>query len=96
MIILQVTPEELKSMLNEAVRDALNGTPAPAEGLSPEGHIKGIKGLSKFLHVSHGTAQSLKNSGILPHFQTGRTILFDPVKVREAMEKHAKRDRRAK
>jgi len=96
MIILQISEDQLRAMLSEVVRDALTGTPAKAEGITAEGHIKGIKGLSEFLHVSHSRAQALKNSGIFPHFQTGRLILFDPVKVREAMEKHAKRDRRAK
>ena len=96
MIVLTFTEQEFRTMLNDAVRDALTGTPAPAEGPTTEGHIKGIKGLSAFLKVSHSRAQAIKNSGILPYFQTGKTILFDPAKVRDAMEKHAKRDRRAK
>lgn len=104
MIILQITQEELRAMLSDVVRDALS-TPAQAEGVTLDqshstpadnSHIKGIKGLAIFLKVSHSRAQALKNSGIFPHFQTGRLILFDPVKVREAMEKHSKRERRAK
>ena len=98
MIVLTFTEEEFEAIVNNAVRvavrEALSDTPARTEGA--EGHIKGIVGLSKFLGVSHARAQDLKNSGIFPHFQTGRLILFDPIKVREAMEKHAKRDRRAK
>lgn len=48
--------------------------------------IKGILGLAKFLGVSTTTAQRLKNEGRFEYFQTGRTLLFDPEKVRKVME----------
>lgn len=93
MIVLTFTEEQFKAILSDVVRDAIKSSPAQAEA---EGHIKGIKGLAEFLHVSHARAQKLKSSGIFPHFQTGRLILFDPAKVREAMTNYSKRDRRAK
>lgn len=96
MIIIQLNEEQLKNMLQDAIRQALSGAPVPVEAIEPQGHIKGIKGLSEFLNVSHMKAQELKNSGILPYFQSGRTILFDPIKVKEAMANYSKRDRRAK
>lgn len=96
IILTTATETEFQNIINRAVREALNSTTAQTQNGTDEGHIKGITGLSKFLGVSHSRAQALKNSGIFPHFQTGRLILFDPAKVREAMEAHSKRDRRAK
>jgi hypothetical protein len=51
----------------------------------PEPFIKGIHELAKFLRVSPARAQKLKNEGVIPYWQDGRTLLFDPEKVREAM-----------
>jgi hypothetical protein len=48
-----------------------------------EPFIKGIHALANFLKVSPAKAQQLKNKGAFPYWQDGRTILFDPVKVRE-------------
>jgi len=47
--------------------------------------IKGIHELAKFLQVSPARAQKLKNKGVFPYWQDGRTLLFDPDKVREVM-----------
>jgi hypothetical protein len=96
MIVLTFSQDEFQTMLTNAITTALAAPSARAEGASPETHIKGIKGLSEFLKVSHSRAQALKNSGIFPHFQAGRLILFEPKKVREAMEAYTKRPRRAK
>ena len=94
--IILTTEERLTEIVNCAIMNALNAQCSRVETTKTEGHIKGISGLSKFLGVSHSRAQALKNSGIFPHFQTGRLIIFDPSKVREAMEAHGKRERRAK
>ena len=84
--LIITTPEQLRTMIAEAIREAL---PAAAGAQTPPpGHLKGIKELAAFLKVSHAKAQEIKNSGILPYFQTGKTILFDPVKVVAAMEQH--------
>jgi hypothetical protein len=90
--IIVITKNELIEIITNAIREALNSNTAKNPNVSEDGHVKGIAGLSKFLGVSHSRAQALKNSGIFPHFQTGRLILFDPAKVREAMEQHSKRD----
>lgn len=95
MIVLQFSEDEFRAILNDVVCDALNNS-IRSESSEKEPHIKGIAGLSKFLGVSHSRAQALKNSGIFPHFQQGRLILFDTAKVREAMAIYNKRARRAK
>lgn len=51
----------------------------------PQAFIKGIHELASFLKVSPARAQKLKNEGVFPYWQDGRTLLFDPNKVREAM-----------
>jgi len=83
MTILQVSKEELTQIVNSAVRDAMpkEMTVAPQKTF-----IKGIIELAAFLHVSAPRAQKLKNEGVFPYFQDGRLVLFDPDKVREAME----------
>lgn len=52
---------------------------------SPQPFIKGIHELAKFLKVSPARAQKLKNEGVFPYWQDGRTLLFEPDKVRTAM-----------
>lgn len=49
--------------------------------------IKGIHGLAAFLQISPARAQKMKNENVFPYFQNGRTLLFDPEKVREVMFK---------
>lgn len=53
----------------------------------PQPFIKGIHELAKFLKVSPARAQKLKNEGVFPYWQDGRTLLFDPEKVKQAMNK---------
>ncbi|MEI8049047.1 MAG: DUF3853 family protein [Bacteroidota bacterium] len=95
MIVLQFSETEFREILTDVVQDAINNS-GHLTIPEKESHIKGIAGLSKFLGVSHSRAQALKNSGIFPHFQQGRLILFDTAKVREAMAVYNKRGRRAK
>jgi hypothetical protein len=95
MIVLQFSETEFREILTDVVQDAIQN--ASITGIpEKESHIKGISGLSKFLGVSHSRAQALKNSGIFPHFQQGRLILFDTAKVREAMAIYNKQSKRAK
>jgi hypothetical protein len=85
MIIIQLTRDELAALINEAVQSALEGklnqTPQKTQ-------IKGIHELAKFLKVSPGRAQKLKNEKVIPCFQDVRLVLFDPEKVLKAMESH--------
>jgi hypothetical protein len=82
-ILLQLTKEELSEIVNEAVRSAISGESVQT---NPEQLIKGIHALAKFLHISPSRAQKLKNEGVVPYFQDGRMVLFDPVKVWEGMQ----------
>ena len=81
-VFIQVGKEELKTMIDDAVKSAL-ATCEPKQ--SNETFIKGIHELAKFLKVSPAKAQKLKNEGAFPFWQDGRTLLFDPIKVRAAM-----------
>jgi len=82
MVILQITPDELKQLISDAVLQAV--APHTTHQIqTSEPFIKGIHALAKFLDVSPVKAQQLKNKGAFPYWQDGRTILFDPVKVRE-------------
>ena len=81
-IIMQVSREELKSLINKAVTEAMPN----AIEKKPEPFIKGIHELAEFLKVGPSRAQKLKNEGAFPFWQDGRTLLFDPDKVRAAME----------
>jgi len=94
--LIITTPEELKTMIAEAIREALPAAAGAQAQTPPPGHLKGIKGLAAFLKVSHAKAQAIKNSGILPYFQAGKTILFDPQKVVAAMELHGQNTGRLK
>jgi hypothetical protein len=85
IIILQVSKDELEEIVLKAVRAAMIGLPVPT---IPKTQIKGIHELAKFLKVSPGRAQKLKNEEVIPCFQDGRLVLFDPVKVMKAMESH--------
>lgn len=57
----------------------------PQSPTTPQPFIKGIHELASFLKVSPARAQKLKNEGVFPYWQDGRILLFDPNKVREAM-----------
>ncbi len=77
---------ELKTLVYVAVKAALEERDK-MEQTTPQPFIKGIHGLAKFLKVSPARAQKLKNEGAFPYWQDGRTLLFDPEKVRQAMIK---------
>lgn len=85
MIILQLTAEDLQKMITNAIREAISGHIGSEVKPTDEPLIKGIKGLSEFLNISHSKSQAIKNSGILPYSQNDRLIYFDPAKVREIM-----------
>jgi len=82
MTIIQVSKEELTVIVNKAVREAM---PLDFRSSGSEPPIKGIHELAVFMKVSPARAQKLKNEGVLPYFQNGRLVLFDPEKVRAVM-----------
>lgn len=71
------------SNIETLLLDIKHGEPKAQKEKQP--FIKGIHELAKFLKVSPVRAQKLKNEGAFPYWQDGRTLLFDPDKVREAM-----------
>ena len=89
---IQLTKEELISIVNEAVKAAIPNT--TEEPVYNKPFIKGIHELAEFLGVSPVRAQKLKNEGVFPYFQDGRTILFDPIKVKIAMEEYMQNRKR--
>ena len=89
--MIVITVDEFKRLLDETVRGAL---PLKTEESSPQPFIKGIHELSRFLKVSPARAQKLKNEGVFPYWQDGRTLLFDPEKVRQAMSYINKKGKR--
>ena len=82
--LISYTETELKTMIYAAVKAALDERENPDQ-TAPQPFIKGIHELARFLRVSPGRAQKLKNEGIIPYWQDGRTLLFDPEKVKKAM-----------
>jgi len=91
ILIQELGREELVQMIAQAVRD---GQPEDVKQVTPQPFIKGIHELAKFLRVSPVRAQKLKNEGVFPYWQDGRTLLFDPDKVREAMHNYNGKRRR--
>jgi hypothetical protein len=81
-VIIQLSKDELARIINDAVRSAM---PQEIKEATPQPFIKGIHELAAFLKVSPARAQKLKNEGVFPFWQDGRTLLFDPDKVRAAM-----------
>ena len=78
---ITLTPDfqiQLTAIITDVVEKALKKQ-------EPRQFIKGIHELAKFLQVSPARAQKLKNEGVFPYWQDGRTLLFDPDKVREVM-----------
>ena len=90
-VIIQLGRDELSRIISQAVRDAM---PQELQQATPQPFIKGIHELAAFLRVSPARAQKLKNEGVFEFWQDGRTLLFDPDKVRGAMT--TVKDRRRK
>ena len=84
MTLIPYSENELRTLIFDVVKSALSNQGTPDK--TPEPFIKGIHQLAKFLQVSPARAQKLKNEGVFPYWQDGRTLLFDPDKVREAMK----------
>ncbi len=91
MEAITLTPyseSELKTLVYVAVKAALDEQESTNQ--DPQPFIKGIHELAKFLRISPARAQKLKNKGVFPFWQDGRTLLFDPEKVRQAMTKNGR------
>ena len=82
-LFLQLSKAELSEIISREVRAAM---PANIQKETPQPFIKGIHELAEFLRVSPVRAQKLKNEGVFTYWQDGRTLLFDPDKIREEMQ----------
>jgi hypothetical protein len=82
--MLLVGKDDLKLAISEAVGTAMGALSPTKSKTQP--FIKGIHELAKFLKVSPTRAQKLKNENAFPYWQDGRTLLFDPDKVKAAMD----------
>ncbi len=89
LTLTQYNESQLKTIVYVAVKAAL-AEEKTSQQAKHQPFIKGIHGLAKFLKVSPARAQKLKNEGAFPFWQDGRTLLFDPEKVKEAMLKNGK------
>jgi hypothetical protein len=69
--ITLLTKEDIKS----AVLEVLSEMPRTTDR-EPEQYIYGLKDLAAFLGVGITTAWSLKKSGKLPYYQTGKKVFF--------------------
>ncbi len=90
---IQLTKEELVSIITDAIKAAM---PTILNETTSKPFIKGIHELGIFMGVSPTRAQKLKNEGIIPYFQDGRTVLFDPIKVKIAMNEYQQKRKRKK
>jgi excisionase family DNA binding protein len=83
------TEEELQSVMDRAVQKAMGVTQqTPSKDLQPVKTelIRGISELAKILKCTYPTAQKLKNSGKIPFYQDGRTLLFKTDEVLKAIQ----------
>jgi len=81
-IFIELSKNELRTLIDESVERSIS-IREPKKPSEP--FIKGIHELAKFLRISSARAQKLKNENVFPFWQNGRTLLFDPEKVRQAM-----------
>jgi excisionase family DNA binding protein len=89
MLQIITTKEELQDTIDRAIQKALGQPPqSPLKELEPTQteYVKGIAGLAKILKCSNPTAQKLKNSGKVPFYQDGRTLLFRTDEVLKAIQ----------
>lgn len=76
---------ELKTLIYDAVKDALADQGSAKTSTANKPPIKGIHELAKFLGISPSRAQKLKNEGVLKYWQDGRLVFFDPEEVMKVM-----------
>lgn len=84
------TKEELQETIDHAFQKALGlSQQAQRKDSTPTQpkFVKGISGLAKILKCTNPTAQKLKNSGKIPFYQEGRTLLFSEDEVLKAIQK---------
>lgn len=86
IILVPYSKSEFMELIYVAVKSALDKR-GESKQTPPQPFIKGIHELAKFLKISPARAQKLKNEGVFPYWQDGRTLLFDPEKVRQVMTK---------
>lgn len=81
MLMLQVSKEELKKMIADAVSEIARPAEKPKRAT-----IRGIRGLSEYTGISLATAHSLVKSGQIPCSRYGSRYLFVPEEVDNALK----------
>ncbi len=85
MKLIVISEEDLRNLIRQELASQPPAAPLQPANQPETPTIKGIHNLAKFLNISPSRAQSLKNQGLIPFFQSGRTVLFDPQRVRQAL-----------
>lgn len=88
-LLIQISRDEIKAMIIEAVREAMSGKSdeKATSSSSPTEYVYGIGGLARLLNCSNPTAQRIKDSGKIPFTQVGRKLIFDVNKVLTALNR---------
>lgn len=90
MELIITTHEDLKRTVSEAVNAAIAGLNLRKEDQTAN-IVHGLSGLAELLGCSEMTAFRLKNSGRIPYYQQGRTLVFKSDEVLTAMAKGKKK-----
>lgn len=69
--------------LKNAIREVLSEQKQPP-ATEPEQYVYGLKGLADFLGVGETTAWTLKNSGRLPYYRSGKKFFFKKSEILQA------------
>jgi hypothetical protein len=80
-----LTVDELLNIFRETFSAFLISNPVATNTQEKRPPIKGIHAISKYIGVSPSRGQKIKNDGLLPYFQNGRIVLFDPDEVDKVM-----------
>ncbi len=92
MLNFNVDVKELEDLIRKVVAEEIAKSANNNREDSSQKFIRGINGLAEYLGISRSKAQKLKNNCIVPYTQDGRLILFDPVKVDEALAQKTPRN----
>ena len=90
MIVLQLTPEELKAMIGAAIAEAM---PKQGTGHAAEQPDKPVttKFLCEYFGISEQTAIRWRKKKIIPYMQVGTAIRYRLPEVIEALEKRSQK-----
>ena len=80
MLIIQLTPEQLKACIKEAVEEAVQKSghlrEIPPNGAGPPKELMDIKELCREFGWARPTVYSWTSKGIIPHIRKGKKLMF--------------------